>query len=154
MKKKIFLTLAFVCLLTSKIALAQAPAFTGSTGAATEVASTPADTASVTTLSGTELASKLADAKKLLQARSNVDSVSIALAALDPRADQLHVLTLTKDAFLTKGAEFLLTTNRGMAVRLRIIRPNGVNTAVTVKDTRGHSLLPLLVHYPLVKAGV
>jgi len=154
MKKKIFLTLAFVCLLTSKIALAQGPAFNGSTVTAAEVVSTAAETTGVTTLSGSEVATKLADAKKLLQARSNKDSVSIALAALDTQADQLHVLTLAKDAFLTKGAQFSLTTDRGKAVVLRIIRPNGVNTAVTVKDTDGHSLLPLLVQYPIVKDGV
>ena len=67
--------------------------------------------------------------------------------------EQIHVLTLAKDSFLTKGAEFSLTTNLGKAVRLRIIRPNGVNTAVTIKDITGHSLLPLLVQYPIVKGG-
>ena len=153
MRKKIFLTGAFVCLLISKLALAQAPMFDASTVAATEIASTAAETSSVTTLSSTELAAKLSEAKKLLQTRADGGSVSIALAAFDPRAEQIHVLTLAKEAFLTKGAEFSLTTQLGKVVRLRIVRPNGVNTAVTVKDTDGHSLLPLLVQYPIVRDG-
>ena len=154
MRKKLFLTGAFVCLLITKLVLAQTGAIDSvpSTFASTDSGAAATET-SVTTLSSSELATKLADAKKLLQARATVDSVSIALAALDPRADQIHVLTLAKEAFLTKGAEFSLTTNLGKEVRLRIIRPNGVNTAVTIKDVSGHSLLPLLVQYPIVRDG-
>jgi hypothetical protein len=154
MRKKLFLTGAFVCLLITKLVLAQTGAIDSvpSTFASTDSGAAATET-SVTTLSSGELATKLADAKKLLQARATVDSVSIALAALDPRADQIHVLTLAKEAFLTKGAEFSLTTNLGKEVRLRIIRPNGVNTAVTIKDVSGHSLLPLLVQYPIVRDG-
>jgi hypothetical protein len=154
MRKKLFLTTAFVCLLISKMVLAQTGAIDSitSTVTATEAGAASTDT-SVTTLSSVELAGKLNEAKSLLQSRAAEDSVSIALAALDPRADQIHVLTLAKEAFLTKGAEFSLTTNLGKTVRLRIIRPNGVNTAVTVNDLSGHSLLPLLVQYPIVRDG-
>jgi hypothetical protein len=154
-RSSVSLIWAFVCLLVANVTLAQSPALdsSASTESTTEVALTTArNSTSVTTLSSAAVAEKLAEAKRLLNSRED-GSVSIALAALDPRVSEIHVLTLAKESFLTKGADVSLTTHLGKAVRLRIIRPNGVNTAVTITDITGHSLLPLLVKYPIIRDG-
>jgi hypothetical protein len=45
------------------------------------------------------------------------------------------------------------TTQLGATVNLRIIRANGVNTAVTLFDQTGRSLVPLIVEYPVERGG-
>jgi len=48
----------------------------------------------------------------------------------------------------------VLTTAQGLNVRLQIVRPNYVNTAVVVSDAAtGKQLTPLLVEYPIEKFG-
>ena len=47
-----------------------------------------------------------------------------------------------------------MSTSLGMLINLRVVRANGVNTAVTVFDNTGHSLTPLLVEFPIEKRGV
>jgi hypothetical protein len=73
---------------------------------------------------------------------------------LDPDSSQMHLLTLSKQTFLTKGAEAGLITSLGMPVRLRVLRANGVNTAVTVSDNAGRALVPLVVEYPIERGGI
>jgi hypothetical protein len=58
-----------------------------------------------------------------------------------------------KDLFLSKGAAATVTTSLGSTVSLRIIRANGVNTAVTLFDSKGRSLTPLIVQYPIERNG-
>ena len=77
----------------------------------------------------------------------------VTLAALDHESSQIHLITLPKQTFLTKDAEPMLTTSLGKVVRLRIVRPNYVNTAVIVADLEGRQLTPLLVEYPIEKQG-
>ena len=79
---------------------------------------------------------------------------TVTLAALDPETSQIHLLTLPKETFLTKGAELPLTTSLELNVRLRILRANGVNTAVTIFDSAGRSLTPLIVEYPIERGGI
>jgi hypothetical protein len=55
---------------------------------------------------------------------------------------------------LKRGNELALTTSLGTPVQLRILRANGVNTAVTIFDNQGRSLVPLLVEFPIEKRGV
>ena len=78
----------------------------------------------------------------------------VTLAILDPRSNRIHQLTLAKETFLTKGAEVAMSTSLGMIVNLRVVRANGVNTAVTAFDQTGYSLTPLLVEFPIEKRGV
>jgi hypothetical protein len=78
----------------------------------------------------------------------------VTLAILDRRSNRIHQLTLAKETFLTKGAEFTMSTSLGMIVNLRIVRANGVNTAVTAFDDSGYSLTPLLVEFPIEKRRV
>jgi len=48
----------------------------------------------------------------------------------------------------------MMMTSLGTQVTLRVVRANGVNTAVTAVDAGGRSLTPLLVEFPIEKGGV
>ncbi len=77
----------------------------------------------------------------------------VTLAAADAESGQIHLLTVPKQTFLTPNAEVGLTTSLGAQVRLRVLRPNYVNTAVAIFDNTGRSLAPLVVEYPIEKYG-
>ena len=97
---------------------------------------------------------RIAEAKQHLAAQPVMGTDAVRLAVEDPRTSQIHLLTVTKDTFLTKGAEAVATTSLGSTVRLGVIRANGVNTAVQVYDsTLGRQLEPLVVQYPIVRDG-
>jgi hypothetical protein len=78
----------------------------------------------------------------------------VTLAALLPETSQIHLIKLAKQTFLTKGSELSLTTSQGLPIQLRILRANGVNTAVTIFDDRNRSLVPLVVEFPIERRGV
>src|SRR5262249_50240091 len=44
-------------------------------------------------------------------------------------------------------------TSHGLPVQIRILRANGVNTAVTIFDDRNRSLVPLVVEFPIERRG-
>jgi hypothetical protein len=156
MSKRFFLTGAFVCLLVANFALGQTSGLNSFSSTEAETASAE-KTSTAKRFSSAEVANKLAEAKQLLQSTSftgeKTGSAPVALAAIDPGTSEIQIVSIAKDAFLTNGGVFLLNTQSGKSLRLRIVRPNGVNTAVTVTDTNGHSLLPLLVQYPIVRDG-
>jgi len=112
----------------------------------------PAESVVLTT---DELRDKLNDAKQLLKSQADLSGgETVTLAVLDPQTSALHLLTLQKDSFLTKDANLPLTSQLGRALRLTVIRANGVNTAVTVSDAAtGQTLTPLMVAYPIVRDG-
>ncbi len=98
------------------------------------------------------------EAQRLLKSRisqtSSMPSTSfVTIAALDQDTSQIHLVTLLKDTFLKRGAEMMLTTSGGLLVRVQIVRPNYVNTAVVVSDLKGRQLTPLIVEYPIEKFG-
>jgi hypothetical protein len=78
----------------------------------------------------------------------------VTIAALLPETSQIHLIRIAKPSFLSKGSELAATTSLGLPVSVRILRANGVNTAVTVFDERGRSLLPLVVEFPIEHKGV
>jgi hypothetical protein len=78
----------------------------------------------------------------------------VTLAVLDQMNSRIHLVPLYKDTFLTKSAEATMTSSFGTPLTIRVIRANGVNTAVTVFDPDGRSLIPLTVQYPIEKKGV
>jgi len=66
----------------------------------------------------------------------------------------MEMVSIDKDSFLTKGGDYRLVSQLGENLRVRIVRPNGVNTAVTVSDAAtGNTLFPLMVRYPIEKDG-
>jgi hypothetical protein len=77
----------------------------------------------------------------------------VTLAALDPESSKLHLLTLPKDTLLQPGAEITLASSLGTFLRVRVVRPNYVNTAVVVSDLNGRQLMPLMIEYPIEKFG-
>ena len=161
MRKRFFLTGAFVCLIISNLALAQSPA--SSTVKSANFSSDSAEvrktsSATVANLSSSQLLEKIAEARQLMKsqpASTNVESgTAVTLAALDPETSQIHLLTVAKDTFLTSGANLLLRSQLGRMLHLLVVNPNGVNTAVTVADpSSGQRLLPLTVRYPIEKGG-
>jgi hypothetical protein len=78
----------------------------------------------------------------------------VTLAALDRSTSRVHLITLYKDVFLTKGAELTMTSSLSAPLNVRILRANGVNTAVAIFDSQGNSLVPLVVEYPIEKKGI
>jgi len=114
---------------------------------------------SATHLSPQMIRSRIGEAERLFKSRPKpvgmLPSIQfVTLAILDRRNNRIHQLTLPKETFLTKGAEVTLSTSLGMIVDLRILRANGVNTAVTAFDDTGYALTPLLVEFPIEKKGV
>lgn len=103
--------------------------------------------------------SRISEAERLFKSKPKQVGLSpsiefVNLAILDRRNNRMHQLTLAKETFLTKGSEVTMSTSLGMIVNLRVIRANGVNTAVAVFDDQGYSLTPLLVEFPIEKRGV
>ena len=77
----------------------------------------------------------------------------VTIAALLPETSQIHLIRVNKQTFLTKGSEISGVSTMGLPVQLRIVRANGVNTAVTIFDDKNRSLLPLVVEFPDRDAG-
>lgn len=78
----------------------------------------------------------------------------VTLAVLEPDSSDIHTLTLPKETFLQKGMEVTLSSSRGKLLRLRVVRPNYVNTAVIVSDLTGQQFYPLVLEYPIEKRGL
>src|SRR5206468_11829336 len=102
---------------------------------------------------------RIGEAERLLKSRplpTAMKSPSIefvTVAALDRATSHIHLLTITKQAFLTKGAELNLISSQGTPVSLHVLRANGVNTAITLFDNSGTTLVPLVVEFPIEKSG-
>ena len=102
---------------------------------------------------------RITEAERLFRSRPMQTSMApsiqyVTLAALDQSTARIHQITLLKETFLTKGSEFQTTSSLGVPLSVRVLRANGVNTAVTIFDSQGHSLTPLLVEFPIEKRGV
>ena len=77
----------------------------------------------------------------------------VTIAAFDREASRTHFVTITKETFLTRGAEINSITSLGTNVTIKILRANGVNTALTIDTPEGKSLAPLIIEYPIEKGG-
>jgi len=103
---------------------------------------------------------RISEAERLLKSRPQPTALTtpqidfVTLAAFDHVNGHMHLLTLAKDTFLTKGAEVTMTSSLGVPLSVRVLRANGVNTAVAIFDAQGRSLVPLLVQFPIEKGGV
>src|SRR5258708_38535160 len=109
------------------------------------------------TLSASAIAGQISEARHLLSSRqtSGVARDLVTLAAFDPETSQKIIFSLPKNEFLIKNADLLATPEPGRTIRVHVVRANGVNTAVTIVDAAtGRALVPLLVQFPIVKAGV
>jgi hypothetical protein len=80
----------------------------------------------------------------------SLDDVTLAVA--DPSGD-VRTLRATKEEFLQKGGEFTAVSSTGEPLKVSVVRPNYVNTAVRVTDAKGRELQPLVVRYPVEREG-
>jgi len=111
-------------------------------------------------LSPHRIRSRINEAERLMKIRPvqtalmspSLDYVTIS--ALLPETSQIHLIRISKQTFLTKGTEVPATTSLLLPVSVRIVRANGVNTAVTIFDEKNRSLLPLAVEFPIERKGV
>ena len=111
-------------------------------------------------LSPPQIQSRVAEAERLLKSRPlqtaksspSIDLVTIA--ALDRNTSRIHLITIYKEIFLTKGSEVNAPSSLGTTLSIRVLRANGVNTAVAIFDSQGRSLVPLVVEFPIEKRGV
>jgi hypothetical protein len=110
-------------------------------------------------LSLSKFKEKVTEAQRLLKSRVTLTSASpspgfVTIAALDSESSKIHTLSVPKQTLLTRGTDVVLTTAQGLNVRLQVIRPNYVNSAVVVSDAAsGKQLTPLVVEYPIEKFG-
>ena len=110
-------------------------------------------------LSPNRLRIRLREAERLLKARPLPTVLApsieyVTLAALLPETSQIHLIRISKETFLTRGSLVNGVSSFGLPVQVRVVRANGVNTAVTVFDDRNRSLAPLLVEFPIERRGV
>lgn len=123
-------------------------------------ASTQREEASAHRLSPVRIRARIDEAKRLLKSRPLPTALTtpaleyVTLAALLPESSHLHLIRISKESFLKKGSEISVTTSLGLPVQVRILRANGVNTAVTIFDQKNRSLVPLLVEFPIERRGV
>src|SRR5437764_6345801 len=128
MRKRFFLTGAVVCLLAVNLSVSRV-AHAGANVSAPLVSDFSETTSATTTaLSPAQLEVELTEAKELLREQTPASASSVALAAFDRTSSEIHLVSLDKDSFLTKGGDFLLRSQRGSELRVHIVRPNGVNT--------------------------
>lgn len=115
--------------------------------------------APITFLTPSVIKSRISDAQRMLKTRPKPTALAtpqiefVTIAALDRETARTHFITISKQTFLTKGAELNTTTSEGTDVNLRIIRANGVNTALTIFTADGKSLAPLTIEYPIERGG-
>jgi len=110
-------------------------------------------------LSPNRLRSRINEAERLMKAHPLPTALTpsleyVTLAALLPETSQIHLIRISKETFLTKGSEISAVSTLGVPVQVRIVRANGVNTAVTVFDDKNRSLSPLVVEFPIERKGV
>lgn len=102
---------------------------------------------------------RISDAQRMLKTRPMATAMSVpsiqfvTIAALDRETARTHFITISKETFLTRGAEVNTMTSQGTNVSLKILRANGVNTALTIFTPEGKSLAPLTVQYPIERGG-
>ena len=103
---------------------------------------------------------RIAEAKRMLRTRPVATAMTttpqiefVTIAALERETAKTHFVTMSKETFLTKGAELNTVSSLGTIVNVKILRANGVNTALTIMTPEGKSLAPLTVEYPIEKGG-
>ncbi|HEX8474976.1 MAG TPA: hypothetical protein VF666_13175 [Pyrinomonadaceae bacterium] len=97
---------------------------------------------------------RIAEAKRLLKRQPHDSSTNfVTIAAQDPATSQIHLLTLSKESFLSDGAETVVHSSLDAPLKLRVVRANYVNTAVQISNLKGDGLQPLMVQYPVEKKG-
>lgn len=105
--------------------------------------------------------SRISEAERLLKSHPKQTALAtspsiefVTLATLERTTGHVHLLNISKETFLTKGSEITLPSSLGTLLTLRVLRANGVNTAVTVTDQNNQPFVPLVVEFPIERRGV
>jgi hypothetical protein len=120
----------------------------------------PLPTTPVSYLAPSMIQGRINEARRLLKTRPLTTALStpsiefVTIAALEREASRTHLITITKESFLTKGAEINTISSLGTNVSVKVLRANGVNTALTILTPTGQSLVPLTIEYPIEKNGL
>lgn len=120
----------------------------------------PDSSASSKHLSPNRIRARINEAERLMKSRALPTAMAVpsidyvTLAALSPESSQIHLFRIAKETFLTRGAEIPSISSHGLPVQIRVLRANGVNTAVTVFDSANRVLWPLVVEFPIERRGV
>src|SRR6185436_15905047 len=99
-----------------------------------EVDSQKKTTGPITHLTPSLIQNRISEAQRMLKTRPKPTSMPVGqiefvtIAALDRENARTHFITISKETFLTKGAEINTVTSEGTNVNVRIVRANGVNT--------------------------
>lgn len=107
----------------------------------------------------TQIRARTEEAKRTLRARVQPTALGavvtdyVTLAAFEPVTNVVHTMTLQKILFLSRGADVRVTTSQNLIANVRVVRANGVNTAVQIYDQQGRQLVPVIVQYPIEKFG-
>ena len=115
--------------------------------------------APITFLTPSVIQTRISEAQRMLKTRPKPTALAVGqiefvtIAALDRETTRTHFITISKQTFLTKGAELNTVTSEGANVNLRIVRANGVNTALTIFKPDGKALAPLTIEYPIERGG-
>ena len=113
----------------------------------------------VTHLTPSVISARISEAQRMFKTRPKPTALAVGqiefvtIAALDREHARTHFITISKQTFLTKGAEINTVTSEGTSVTVRIIRANGVNTAMTIFTPDGKALAPLTIEYPIERRG-
>lgn len=116
-------------------------------------------TAPLTFLTPSMIQSRIGEARRFLKTRPMTTALTtpsiefVIIAALDRDTARTHLITISKQTFLTKGAEINTVSSLGTNVNVRVLRANGVNTALTIFTPAGQSLVPLTIEYPIERNG-
>jgi hypothetical protein len=142
---------------TSKIPPAN-PAAVGPTLPVIEADSQKKISEPIANLTPSVIQARISEAQRMFKTRPKPTALVpqiefVTVAALDRETSRTHFITLSKQTFLTKGAELNTVTSEGTPVNLRIVRANGVNTALTIFTPDGKSLAPLTIEYPIERGG-
>jgi hypothetical protein len=113
----------------------------------------------LTFLSPQAIRTRITEAERQLKSRPKQTALGtpatdfVTLAVLEAPTGRVHLLNLSKETFLKKGSEVTLPSSFGTNLNVRVLRANGVNTAVTIFDSAGQSFVPLVVEFPIEKRG-
>jgi hypothetical protein len=99
------------------------------------------------------LRARIAEAHRALALAPADTTDFVTLAVGDTGGESVRLLRLAKSDFLRKGAEVDAVSSLGESLKVKVVRPNYVNTAVRVEDSRGRELQPLVVRYPVERDG-
>ena len=134
------------------------PAMPATPAADTQMKSAPT---TITSLTPLVIQSRITEALRLLKSRPVTTALPttpaitfVTIAALERSSAKTHLITVSKEIFLKKGSEIQLTTSLGTTVNVRVLRANGVNTAVSVTTPDGKAFVPLVVEFPIEKSGL